>query len=113
MGDAPKQAAETVKLRVECLVAASIAGSPVDPDTARWLANIGDPLAKKLAKVGLVDAREPSVKPAPKPSAHFWNRILSCAPTLSRERKTILARIRYGGIAGVRVNFSPPRRRRN
>jgi integrase len=49
--------AETIKLRVELLLAATISGSPIDAETARWLASIGDALAAKLANVGLVEPR--------------------------------------------------------
>src|SRR5262249_41313891 len=44
-------------LRVEVLSNAKIANTPVDRDTANWLAGIGTDLADKLAAVGLIAAR--------------------------------------------------------
>jgi integrase len=57
LGGGPRQTAETVKLRVEYLLAAVTRGAPVDPDTARWLGDIDDELHGKLARVGLVEPR--------------------------------------------------------
>ena len=48
-----------VKLRVELLVAAKLAGHAIDNETARWLADLDDRLIDKLAAVGLVPRREP------------------------------------------------------
>lgn len=50
--------ADGVKLRVEALVAAKISGTPIDTETARWVAGLGDKLADRLARVGLVTARK-------------------------------------------------------
>jgi integrase len=46
-----------VLLRIENLVAAQLSSNALDPDTARWLGEIGDPLAQKLANVGLIAPR--------------------------------------------------------
>ena len=58
LGKVSQRHAEMVKLRVEQLNAAAVAGHPIDRDTARWLSEIDDSLAEKLAKVGLVSRRD-------------------------------------------------------
>jgi len=58
LGKLPKKAAELVKLKIESLVAAKIAGHPIDAQTAGWLAEIGDVIHEKLAKAGLVEPRQ-------------------------------------------------------
>jgi len=57
LGAVPKRTAEAIKLRVEALLNAKITNTPVDRDTAAWLAGIGADLADKLAAAGLVAAR--------------------------------------------------------
>jgi len=57
LGAVPKRTAEAIKLRVEALLNAKITNTPVDRDTANWLAGIGADLADKLAKAGLMAAR--------------------------------------------------------
>jgi hypothetical protein len=50
--------AESVKRRVEHLAAAAVTGDALDSETARWVAERGDDLADKLARVGLIPKRE-------------------------------------------------------
>ena len=57
LGNVPKRTAEQIKLRVEHLHAATVFGSPMDPDTAAWLAGVGDELHGRLSAVGLVTPR--------------------------------------------------------
>ena len=57
LGKLPKKQAESIKIKVEHLVAAAASRSPLDNDTASWVATIGDDLAGKLAKVGLIPPR--------------------------------------------------------
>ncbi len=57
LGKVPMKLAESVKLRVERLNAAKLAGHAVDDDTARWVGTLDDTLHAKLAAVGLVEAR--------------------------------------------------------
>lgn len=57
LGKLPKRVAESVKLRIETLLAAKIAGHPIDTQTAGWLAEIGDAIHEKLAKAELVEPR--------------------------------------------------------
>lgn len=47
-------------MKVEHLVAAKAAHLPIDAETARWVAQVGDDLAAKLATVGLVPPRQSS-----------------------------------------------------
>ena len=48
--------AVTIKAHIERLLAAKLAGLPLDQQTALWLAKIGDKLRQKLATVGLIEA---------------------------------------------------------
>ena len=50
--------ADAIKGKVEALNAAQISGCPLDDETARWVSQIGDDLAAKLAAVGLIAERE-------------------------------------------------------
>jgi integrase len=57
LGGVTKKIAETVRTRVEYLVAANGNGSAPDLETVEWLGRIDDELADKLAKLGLAPAR--------------------------------------------------------
>jgi len=52
LGTINKKSADTIRVRVEDLVSASIAGGSPNNETARWLAEIGDDVAQKLATAG-------------------------------------------------------------
>jgi hypothetical protein len=62
IGKTPLQIANAVRLRVERLNAAIIAGEPPDEETARWLAKLDGVLLDKLAAVGLVKQRNASTR---------------------------------------------------
>ena len=57
LGKVPQRVAEEIRVKVEQLVAAAASKFPIDHETARWLAEIGDDLADKLAAVGLIPKR--------------------------------------------------------
>src|SRR5262245_44809692 len=57
LGKLPEKVAERVCTRVEYLLAAKLSGVAVDAETARWVADIDDRLATKLAKVELIEPR--------------------------------------------------------
>jgi integrase len=57
LGKVPLKLANEIKLKVEALNAASLSGMPIDPETARWVARVGDDLAAKLAAAGLIAPR--------------------------------------------------------
>lgn len=57
LGKVNARIANEVKIRVESLNALAVARLPLDTDTARWVAGIGDDLAAKLATVGLIPPR--------------------------------------------------------
>jgi integrase len=57
LGKVAQRTAEVVKLRVELIVAAKIAGHAIDDETARWLAQLEKPMANKLARAGLIPER--------------------------------------------------------
>lgn len=58
LGKITKHAAQTVAVRIDALVAAKMSGSPVDPETARWVASRETAMYERLAEVGLVPRRE-------------------------------------------------------
>ncbi len=57
LGKMSQRHAETVRLRLEHLVAASLTGGAPDAETSRWVADLDDALHAKLAAVGLVTPR--------------------------------------------------------
>ena len=58
LGEIAERTAERICEKVTYLVSASIAGSPLDDETSRWCARIGQDLADKLANAGLIPKRE-------------------------------------------------------
>ena len=58
LGKVNKKLAETIKLRVEALVAALGTKTSLDTETAAWVGGVGDELAGKLAAVGLIPERK-------------------------------------------------------
>jgi integrase len=58
LGKVSQRIAEEIKVKVEALNAAIIAGCSIDGETAQWVAKLGDELHAKLAGVGLVPARQ-------------------------------------------------------
>ena len=54
LGRCDQKTALAVKVRVEALLAAKLAGTPIPQDTAAWLGEISPELYEKLAKVDLV-----------------------------------------------------------
>lgn len=58
MGKASKRQVEHLRFRVEHLNTSRITGQALNPDTAKWLADVGVDIARKLAKVGLVGPRQ-------------------------------------------------------
>jgi integrase len=61
VGAVPMKTARTIKVHVENLAAALLAGHPPEPETSEWLGGRDDVLYGKLAAVGLVPAREPAI----------------------------------------------------
>jgi integrase len=58
LGSVPKKLAETVCSQVEGLVNSRVMNVSYSQETAKWLGGIDDELHEKLAKVGLVTARQ-------------------------------------------------------
>jgi hypothetical protein len=58
LGKVSQRHAESVKVKVEHLAAAAETRGPLDPETARWVAELDSTLADKLAAVGLIPPRE-------------------------------------------------------
>lgn len=55
LGNIDKKSALYIRTQVEELVSASITGHSLKRETSSWLADVGDVLKQKLAKVGLID----------------------------------------------------------
>lgn len=60
LGKCSQRQAEAVKVHVERLVHAKITGHPVDPETSRWLTQVDETLTDRLARSGLIEARDRS-----------------------------------------------------
>jgi len=58
LGKVSQKTAEAVKVRIEHLAAAAETRHALDGETARWVARLGDDLAGKLARAGLIPERE-------------------------------------------------------
>jgi integrase len=58
LGKVSKRDAEEIKVRVESINTAAIAGHAIDGATAEWLGKIGDALHAKLVLAGLVTSRQ-------------------------------------------------------
>ncbi len=58
LGRVNERIAQTAKVRIEALLAAKIAGHSVDPETAAWLARLGDVIHQRIARAGLTEPRE-------------------------------------------------------
>ncbi len=61
LGKITQKAANEIKLKVEHLHTMQVTKLPLDADTAKWVAGIGDDLAAKLAAVGLIPERKPTL----------------------------------------------------
>lgn len=60
LGKVSKRVAEEIRVKVEALNAAAIAGMSWDAETAKWVAGLPPLLADKLAAVGLIPKRQSS-----------------------------------------------------
>lgn len=58
LGNVNKGIAKEITARVESLLNAANTGTPIDPPTKEWLSLIGDELASKLHRAGLMPKRE-------------------------------------------------------
>ncbi len=61
LGKVSQRDAEALKLRIEQLLVARLTGNAVAADTARWIAELDERLAGKLARVGLIVPRNVAV----------------------------------------------------
>ena len=59
LGKVSQRNAEQVKFRIERLLEAKLTGHAIDADTARWIAELEEQLADKLARVDLIPKPEP------------------------------------------------------
>ena len=65
LGDVSEKIANEAKARIEALETAKLTGTSVDRTTAAWLDAIGDAIHERLARVGLVEPREPATPEEP------------------------------------------------
>ena len=65
LGDVSAKIANEAKARIEALETARLTGTPVDRTTAAWIDAIGDAIHERLARVGLVEPREPATPEEP------------------------------------------------
>ncbi len=57
LGKVSQRSAQTVKVRIEDIIGAKLAGNAPSDETSRWMANLDDDLHERLARVGLVKPR--------------------------------------------------------
>jgi integrase len=62
LGRTPLKQVESIKSKVEAIVAATLAHGSVAPEVAEWLGKIGVDLYGKLVNIGLVEERESGAK---------------------------------------------------
>jgi integrase len=55
LGKVSQRAAETVKFRVEQLLAVKMTGQPLEADAAKWIGELEPKMAEKLSRAGLID----------------------------------------------------------
>lgn len=60
LGDVSKKTAQEIRTKIEALANSKENNFPVDQEVSRWCATIGDQLAGKLFKAGLIPKREKS-----------------------------------------------------
>jgi integrase len=60
LGSMPKKDAQTIKSKVQAIIAGKRSQRPVDAETADWIAKLEHGLAKRLAQLGLISPRETS-----------------------------------------------------
>lgn len=58
LGKCPAKLAESIKAKIEAIVACLASGLPLDSESARWVASLSDDMAGKLAHVGLITKRQ-------------------------------------------------------
>jgi len=60
LGAVPVKSVDMVKLRIEQMVASQKSGVSYDADLRQWINSLADPLHERLARVGLVEPRQPA-----------------------------------------------------
>ena len=63
LGKTSNRVAEAIKVRVERIAAAKESHSGLDRETAKWVADLDEKLARKLVRVGLIDSPEHKAMP--------------------------------------------------
>jgi len=89
LGKVTAKQANTIRHRVESIIAAIAAGSPLDADTAAWVGSLPDSTHAKLARAGLCEPRE-RAEATPETLGAFLDRYFD---TLTVKAST---RVRYG-----------------
>jgi len=62
LGRVSDKVAQSIRVKIEALIASKASGQPLDRETANWLGEIDDRLHQKLVRVGLVQPRGEAVQ---------------------------------------------------
>lgn len=111
LGKVSQRAAESVKFRVEQLLAAKLTGHALETDTAGWIADLDSAMAVKLARVGLIPKREASAGETITLDA-FINECIASRPgmkpnTLKNYRQTQRSLVEFFGTDRRLTSITP------
>jgi hypothetical protein len=98
LGRANMRQATAVKVKVEDLITGHFTGS-IDPETARWVADLPDDMHGRLVKVGLLDART-KVEPGPQMSiGRLCDQFISSRTDVQKNTRNIFRHTRANLVA--------------
>lgn len=107
LGSVSLKVAEAFRVRVEALLAASLNRQPVEAEVAAWLGRLPDRTYGRLARAGLVPAREPAQVPEVPTVGELLRRFVEAAPvkpaTLAAYRQTTMSLAAFLG-EGTRLD---------
>ncbi len=115
LGKVPMKTATTVKVRVETILAAQLAGHAIDGDTAAWLGDLDSKMYGRLATVGLLPRRGPApgeARPEGETLAGFIKQYIAARPgmkpnTLKNYRQTERSLVEYFGVDRLLTDIAP------
>lgn len=84
LGKMTVKQAESVRQKVERIIAAKITRTALDDDTAKWIAKLDDSLAKKLSKAGLIEQKNSTLLKA------FLDSYIKSRSDIKESTKTVL-----------------------
>ncbi|MCH2127468.1 MAG: site-specific integrase, partial [Pirellulaceae bacterium] len=110
LGKVPLRAAEAIKVKVENLVAAKFSGCGWDNETARWVSELTDRLADKLAAVGLIPKQSKGAHPERLGGfldAYIESRVNVKPNTIRNDKATQKRLLKYFGPEQLLSEISP------